>query len=56
MTDDVAPEAQPVPSMSPLEAAQILYRMADAAPGNGADHRAKDQAADVLHKLLAPDP
>jgi hypothetical protein len=49
---DTAPE--PVPSMSPLEAAQLLYRMADAAPGNGADHRAKDEAAKVLSTLLAP--
>lgn len=49
-------DPQPVPTMSPLDAAQILYRMADAAMGNGADHRAKDEAAKVLHDLLAPPP
>jgi hypothetical protein len=47
-------DEQPVPTMSPLEAAQLLYRMADAAPGNGADHRAKDEAARVLGALLSP--
>lgn len=54
MTDEPQPDPQSVPTMSPLEAAQLLYRMADAAPGNGADHRAKDEAAQVLAALLNP--
>lgn len=46
---------QPEP-MSPLEAVRVLYAMADECRTNGADHRAKDEAAQVLKALLAPEP
>lgn len=40
--------------MTPAEALSVLAQMADRAMGNGADHRAVQEATQVLDALVNP--